>query len=81
MTDRTTLNIDKEEHKATREVKEEYDDSWTDVLQFYREHRHELSLNNGDVNTTELESEIDKLQELVEQIPERSAELFGTRYK
>jgi len=44
MTDRTTLNIDKEEHKATREVKEEFDESWTDVLQFYREHRHELSI-------------------------------------
>jgi len=44
MGDRTTINIDKAEHRQTREVKAEYDDSWTDVLQFYREHREEVSV-------------------------------------
>jgi len=45
-TDRTTINIGKEEHRATRDVKADYGDSWTDVLRFYREHRSELSVSD-----------------------------------
>jgi len=104
MTDRTTLNIDSTEHKAAREVKDEYDESWTDVLQFYRRHRHELSLeNDGESNSvevdyerlggevaervdtpesaTDISDELDKLKELIENVPEESAEIFGRRYQ
>ena len=39
MSDRTTINVDSEQHKATRKVKDEYNDSWPDVLAFYARHR------------------------------------------
>jgi len=56
MPDRTTLNIDKEEHKATREVKNEYNESWTDVLKFYRNHRHELSLDGDGMQELDIDT-------------------------
>ena len=45
MTDgRTTINMTKEAHRAAGDVKDEYDESWTDVLLFYAEHRGDLAL-------------------------------------
>jgi len=57
--DRTTLNIATDEHRATREVKDEYGESWTDVLRFYREHRDDVSVSN--VNG-EIEHKLDQIQ-------------------
>jgi len=61
MADRTTLNVAQDEHKATREVKDEYDESWTDVLQFYREHRPTVSVDASSDTVQELASEIDAM--------------------
>jgi len=46
MTNRTTINVAKTEHKAARKVKDEYDETWTDVLDFYASNRGMVS-NSG----------------------------------
>lgn len=76
MTDdnRTTLNVDRDEHRATREVKREYGESWTDVLRFYREHRAEVSVGDPD-----LAAEIQALRERVERVPESTADELEAR--
>lgn len=48
MPDRTTLNIDKTVHQNTRQVKNEFGESWTDVLRFYERHRAEVALADAD---------------------------------
>lgn len=47
MTDRTTINVPQDTHKEAREVKEEFNDSWPDVLAFYARHRPEVSVSDG----------------------------------
>ena len=44
---RTTINVPQEVHKDARDVKKEFDESWTEVLRFYADHRAELSLSDG----------------------------------
>jgi len=44
---RTTINVPQEVHKDARDVKDEFDESWTEVLRFYADHRAELSLSDG----------------------------------
>jgi len=73
---RTTLNIDSDVHKSTRDVKDEYDDSWTDVLRFYREHRSELSLSDGDTTEREQTIDVEDAQVLSRVLEERLAPWF-----
>lgn len=47
MTDRTTINVPQDTHKEAREVKEEFNDSWPDVLAFYARHRPTVSVGDG----------------------------------
>jgi len=65
MSDRTTINVDKGQHEATREVKEEYGDSWPDVLAFYERHRPTVQVGGATDNTQPFDwSEFDeRLQE------------------
>jgi len=39
MTDRTTINVDKENHTKANMVKEIHGDTWPEVLEFYWKHR------------------------------------------
>ena len=41
MADRTTINIDKETHSAAKEIKQEYNESWPEVLEWYVNNRGE----------------------------------------
>jgi hypothetical protein len=73
--DRTTLNIATDEHRATRDVKDEYGESWTDVLRFYREHRGGVSVSDNravdtDALVTDLVAQLPKAvaDEVVEQL-------------
>ena len=50
---RTTINIPQEVHKDARDVKDEFDESWTEVLRFYADHRAELSLADEPVGDLE----------------------------
>lgn len=67
MTDRTSINIAQDEHKATRDVKNEYGESWTDVLRFYREHRPDVGIPVYEVGGSEP----------VDHIPAREANTDG----
>lgn len=70
MTDRTTINVHQDAHKAAREIKEQKEETWTDVLEFYAEFRSDLSIseidgsNNGkqDVDIDRLIGRIDDLE-------------------
>jgi hypothetical protein len=39
MSDRTTVNVDKPNHRKANHVKMLYDESWPEVLEFYWKHR------------------------------------------
>lgn len=45
MSDRTTINVPKETHQNAKNVKDAYDETWTDVLSFYRHYRTEFPEN------------------------------------
>ena len=47
MTDRTTINVDKETHSEASQVKDEHGETWPEVLQWYAEHRGQ----NGNTDT------------------------------
>ena len=47
MSDRTTINVDKETHSEAGDVKDEFGETWPEVLQWYAEHRGQ----NGDTDT------------------------------
>ena len=47
MSNRTTINVDKDSHEAAGDVKDEHDETWPEVLQWYAEHRGQ----NGDTDT------------------------------
>ena len=47
MENRTTASVTKDEHQKASEVKDEYGESWNDVLRFYRNHRDEVALSDG----------------------------------
>jgi len=42
MSDRTTINVPKNRHQEAGVVKDEYDETWGDVLAFYRYFREEF---------------------------------------
>ena len=39
MSDRTSINVDKDSHTEASDVKDEYGETWPEVLQWYAEHR------------------------------------------
>ena len=47
MTDRTTINVDKETHSKASQVKDEHGETWPEVLQWYAENR------GGDTDTND----------------------------
>ena len=47
MSDRTTINVDKETHSEASQVKDEHGETWPEVLQWYAEHRGQ----NGNTDT------------------------------
>jgi hypothetical protein len=85
--ERTTLNIDGDVHRKTRDVKDTFGESWTDVLRFYARHRSEVSLSDDDGDSldagtlAELESEVARLADAVEQAPERTADELEGRFR
>jgi len=42
MSDRTTINVPKSRHQNAAVIKDEYDETWGDVLAFYRYFRDEF---------------------------------------
>jgi len=77
MTDRTTINIDKPTHSDASDVKEQYGDTWPEVLQFYAEYRPQVDTLGQepmqDVDTPDMEVEvsvtdIDALQERLDDL-------------
>jgi len=70
---RTTINVPQDTHKACAAVKEEFDESWTDVLMFYAEHRADLEVTGN--------QQLEELKELLERVPERTAEQFERKYR
>lgn len=55
--DRTTVNVSKHTHEQADAVKTEFDESWSDVLQFYAEWREPIDeriaeLMDGDAEVT-----------------------------
>lgn len=40
---RTTINVTKDSHGSASDTKEEYDETWDDVLDFYTEFREEVT--------------------------------------
>ena len=51
MSNRTTINVDKDSHEAAGEVKDEHGETWPEVLQWYAEHRGQ----NGDTDTDSMQ--------------------------
>ena len=47
MSNRTTINVDKDSHEAAGDVKDEHGETWPEVLQWYAEHRGQ----NGNTDT------------------------------
>ena len=51
MSNRTTINVDKDSHEAAGDVKDEHGETWPEVLQWYAEHRGQ----NGDTDTDSMQ--------------------------
>lgn len=47
MENRTTVGVKKARRDAAGEVKDEFGESWNDVLQFYENHRADVSLSDS----------------------------------
>jgi len=50
MSDRTTINVDKETHSEAGDVKDDYDETWPEVLAFYAEYRPQVDSLGEDTN-------------------------------
>jgi len=82
MTGRTTINIDKPTHSDASDVKEQHDDTWPEVLQFYAEYRPQVDTLEQepmqDVDTSPLSDEISRLEgkidDLQTQLPRKVAD-------
>lgn len=59
MSDRTTINIDKETHSEASEVKEQVGDTWPEVLEWYANNRDGKNGDSDVVDTGWLKSEIE----------------------
>jgi len=70
---RTTINVPQDTHKACAAVKEDFNESWTDVLMFYTEHRADVEVTGN--------QDFAELIELLERVPERTADKFETKYR
>jgi hypothetical protein len=66
MTDRTTINVDKPTHSEASDVKEEYGETWPEVLAFYAEYRPQVDTPGSEpmqeVDTSPLSDEISRLE-------------------
>ena len=51
MSNRTTINVDKDSHEAAGDVKDKHGETWPEVLQWYAEHRGQ----NGDTDTDSMQ--------------------------
>ena len=74
MSNRTSINVDKDSHTEASDVKDEYGETWPEVLQWYAEHRPQENADNEDGN------EIDAQQiaaELASLIPSLSSAEAG----
>jgi len=49
MSNRTTINVDKDSHEKAGDVKDEHGETWPEVLQFYAEYRPQV--DSGELNT------------------------------
>ena len=72
MTDRTTINVDKETHSEASQVKDEHGETWPEVLQWYAENR------DGDTDTDTNDTEpmqVVPVEEVVgREVPQSSVE-------
>lgn len=81
---RTTVNVSKESHQAASTVKDEADESWSDVLEFYAQYRADLSVgSNGSSKLSDdrmdyIVSEIQKAQEIAESARDNTEEIKGS---
>lgn len=79
MSDRTTINVPKSEHTAAGNVKEEYNDTWTDVLSFYATYAPQV-YNDGlgrenqpmqDVDTSELRQIVKYQEQTIDELEQQ----------
>ena len=76
MSDRTSINVDKDSHEAAGDVKDEYGETWPEVLQWYAEHRPQdadttdnINMDFSDIDTSKLPMDVpDDLQERLDRI-------------
>ena len=70
MTDRTTINVDKETHSEASQVKDEHGETWPEVLQWYAENR------DGDTDTKDTEPmQVVPVEEVVgREVPQSSVD-------
>lgn len=54
MSNRTTINVDKDSHTEAGDVKDEHDETWPEVLQFYAEYRPQVDTLNDPVDVDDL---------------------------
>ena len=77
--DRTSINVDKDSHEAAGDVKDEYGETWPEVLQWYAEHRPQengeqspadnINMDFSDIDTSKLPMDVpDDLQERLDRI-------------
>lgn len=61
---RTTVNVSKESHQYASTVKDEFDESWSEVLEFYANHRAELSVGSdgGTVDVEGIHEKLDRIE-------------------
>lgn len=89
--DRTSISVTKELKRELDDVKlrpeESYEDELWRLIDFYRSLDDRLSDMgnsgdgaNGDGDLDELQAEVEKLEELVEKVPENAAEIFERKY-
>ena len=77
MTDRTTINVDKETHSEASQVKDEHGETWPEVLQWYAENR------DGDTDTNDTEPmQVVPVEEVVgREVPQSSVDLSDVHTK
>ena len=78
MTERTTINVDKETHSEASQVKDQHGETWPEVLQWYAENR------DGDTDTDTNDTEpmqVVPVEEVVgREVPQSSVQLEATEY-
>jgi len=80
MSDRTTINVPKSEHTAAGNVKEEYNDTWADVLSFYASFKPQVNsggLDRG--NDTDggawTDDDVERVRSMLETVETRTGRI------